>query len=180
MSKYYTSKGDDGTTIALGKGRLPKNHPRIQAVGAVDEATAALSMARAQSGSPEISELVRSVQLDLYQLMTLLVLDKPNPEKFPDLEPDRVIWLEDQIEHFSSSEGAPGEFILPGDSVPSAAFSLARTSVRRAERQVVELSRSETLHSNNTLPYLNRLSSLCYVLELYLVDHDPTLVRDQS
>lgn len=178
MSTYYTSQGDDGTTILLGKDRVPKDHPRIRAVGAVDEVSAALGLARAQSGSEKINRLVQTVQRDLYQLMSQLVLESPDPEKFPDLSAQRVTWLEEQIERFGEADSRHHHFILPGDNLASAAFSLARTITRRAEREVVALKRQGLLPSDRALPYLNRLSSLCYVLELYLVDHQPTLASE--
>ena len=178
MSTYYTSQGDDGTTMLLGKNRVPKDHPRIRAVGAVDEVSAALGLARAQSGSEKIDLLIQAVQRDLYQLMSQLVLESPDPEKFPDLPPGRVTWLEEQIERFGEADSRHHNFILPGDNLASAAFSLSRTVTRRAEREVVALKRQGLLPSDTALPFLNRLSSLCYVLELYLVDHQPTLAKE--
>jgi len=167
MKNFYTSEGDDGTTGLLGEERVPKNHPRVQAVGAVDEASAALGLARAQAANPDLNQLVKNVQEDLYQIMTLLVLVKPNPEKFPDLQKSRVLWLEEKIEQYGGVIEPPPGFILPGESVPSAAFGLARTIVRRAERRVIQLYEDGNLESKTILPYLNRLSSLCFVLELY-------------
>jgi len=171
MKKYYTSEGDGGTTGLLGGERVPKNHPRVQAVGAVDEASAALGLARAQANNPDLNQLVKNVQEDLYQIMTLLVLVKPNPEKFPDLQESQVLWLEEKIEQYGSVIKPPKGFILPGESVPSAAFGLARTIVRRAERRVIQLYDDGNLESETILPYLNRLSSLCFVLELYTSDN---------
>lgn len=167
MKNFYTSEGDDGTTGLLGEERVPKNHPRVQAVGAVDEASASLGLARAQAADPNLNQLVKNVQEDLYQIMTLLVLVKPNPEKFPDLQKSRVLWLEEKIEQYGGVIEPPPGFILPGESVPSAAFGLARTIVRRAERRVIQLYEDGNLESETILPYLNRLSSLCFVLELY-------------
>lgn len=180
MKKYFTSRGDDGTTTILGKTRVQKDHPRIQAVGAVDEVSAALGFARAQSGQDQINHTVQQIQQDLYQLMPLLVLEKPDPERFPDLLPHQIQWLEEQIDYFGEEQGSHQGFILPGDNLPSAAFSLARTITRRAEREVVALRNQGLLPSEQILPYLNRLSSLCYVLELYLVKHQPTLAKDSS
>ena len=170
MKNYYTSEGDDGTTGLLGEERVSKTHPRIQAVGAVDEASAALGLARAQANKPDLNQLVKNVQEDLYQIMTLLVLVKPNPEKFPDLQKSRVLWLEEKIEQFGEVIEPPSGFILPGETLPSAAFGLARTIVRRAERSVIQLDEDGNLESETILSYLNRLSSLCFTLELYTSD----------
>ncbi len=83
MKKYYSGKGDEGSTGLLGKNRVPKSHPRIQAVGAIDEASAALGMARALVDDPDLIELIKTVQLDLYQIMSLVVLEEQDPAKFP-------------------------------------------------------------------------------------------------
>lgn len=180
MKKFYTSEGDDGTTGLLGEERVPKNHPRIQAVGAVDEASAALGLARAQSDNPDLNQLVKNVQEDLNQIMTLLVLVKPNPDKFPDLQKSRVLWLEEMIKQYGGVIEPPPGFILPGESVPSAAFGLARTIVRRAERRVIQLHQDGYLVSETILPYLNRLSSLCFVLELYTFNNQLSRVGNNS
>ncbi len=179
MKNYYTSEGDDGTTGLLGEERVSKTHPRIQAVVAVDEASAALGLARAQTDKPELNQLVKNVQEDLYQIMTLLVLAKPNPEKFPDLQKSRVLWLEEKIEQFGDVIEPPSGFMLPGETLPSAAFGLARTIVRRAERRVIQLDEEGNLPSKTILPYLNRLSSLCFILELYTSDpHFPQVGKN--
>ena len=179
MKNFYTSEGDDGTTGLLGEERVPKNHPRVQAVGAVDEASAALGLARAQADNPDLNQLVKNVQEDLYQIMPLLVLVKPDPEKFPDLQQAQVLWLEEKIEKYGSVIEPPTGFILPGETVPSAAFGLARTIVRRAERMVIQLHEEGNLESETILPYLNRLSSLCFVLELYTSDpHFPQVGKN--
>ena len=179
MKKFYTSKGDDGTTGLLGNERVPKYHPRIKAVGAVDEASAALGLARAQAEDLEINQLVKTVQKDLYQIMTLLVLEEPNPDKFPDLQQSQIQWLEDRIEDYTEEIDSPEGFILPGDTISSAAFGLARTIIRRAERTIVELNDHGMVCSEKILPYLNRLSSLCFVMELFTTDDQPSLVDSE-
>jgi len=166
MKKYYSAKGDEGETDQLGKTRLSKSHPRIRAVGAIDEASAALGLARAQMDQPEFHELIKSIQMDLYKIMTQVSLEEPQPDKFPDLDPDRIDWLEAQISQYGDPLEKPKGFILPGENLVSASIGMARTVVRRAEREVVALGSEGLLFSKNSLPYLNRLSSLCFVLEL--------------
>jgi cob(I)alamin adenosyltransferase len=175
MKKFYTTEGDSGTTGLLGKNRVSKNHPRIRAVGTVDEASAALGLARAHSDD-ELNQLVKSVQKDLYQIMTLLVLEEPDPDKFPDITSDQISWLEDKTDYYGSMINQPSGFIVPGDTIQSGAFGLARTIIRRAERTVVELIDQDLLISDNVLPYINRLSSLCFVLELYTSTDLPSQV----
>jgi len=174
MKKLYTTRGDDGTTGLLGDRRVPKNDPRIRAVGALDEASAALGLARSLMDDQVVSQVIKTIQLDLYQIMSLVVLEKSDPIKFPDLQPERTSWLEENIAQFEDSVNTPKGFILPGDSLPSAAFGVARTIIRRAEREVVDLNQQGLLLSESILAYLNRLSSLCYTLELYTAQHLPS------
>lgn len=166
MKEYYTTRGDEGQTDQLGKTRLSKSHQKIRALGAIDEASAALGLARAQIDLLEFHELIKAIQLDLYTIMTLVSLEKPDPAKFPDLEPERLGWLEGKISHYGDSLEKPKNFLLPGENLASAALGMARTVIRRAERETVALQEAGTLFSENALPYLNRLSSLCFVLEL--------------
>lgn len=166
MAKFYTKTGDDGYTGRLGKGRLAKNDPLIEAIGTVDEATAALGFARAHIKQLDTIETILQVQRDLYHLMAELSATEENAPQFRVVDEQRLAWLESKIDLISSSVETPKEFILPGDTVSGAALSLARTVVRRAERRVAELHLGKTDVNPYILPYLNRLSSLCFILEL--------------
>ncbi len=166
MSTFYTRKGDEGTTGLLGKGRLPKHHPRIEAVGTLDEATAALGLARALSHSPDIRALILRVQRDLSALMAEVAATPENAAVFRGITSERVQWLEAQTDSLSERITLPKEFILPGETTGGGALALARTVTRRAERRVAALFAAEELENKALLHYLNRLSSLCFVLEL--------------
>lgn len=179
MKKFFSGKGDQGATGLLGRSRVSKNHPRIQAVGALDEASASLGLARALAQDPALDQLVKTIQRDLYQVMSLVALEDPDPDRFPDLSPARVAWLEENIQHYQRTVPDPEGFILPGDTPPAAAFGMARTIVRRAERETVALDQSGLLHSTGALPYLNRLSSLCFVLELFTSQHPSSAKQER-
>ncbi len=166
MPTYYTGKGDDGTTGWLGEGRIPKFAPRPEACGTVDEASAALGVARSLAGTPAVAEAVIQVQRDLYHLMAEIASPKETSTRFRVVDGSRVRWLEDQIEGFGRQIELPSEFVVPGDSPAGAAFDLARTIVRRAERLIARLRTEGELENPDLLSYLNRLSSLCFVLEL--------------
>jgi cob(I)alamin adenosyltransferase len=166
MTKFYTKTGDDGFTGRLGEGRLPKHHILIDAIGAIDEASSALGLARSQVISTHTREVLLTIQKDLYHIMAELSATPENAEKFRVVDADRLAWLEGKIEHFTSLVDAPKEFIVPGDTRSGAALALARTIVRRSERRVTELRQVEQFKNPEILPYLNRLSSLCFVLEL--------------
>ena len=166
MNKFYTQKGDDGYTGRLGKGRIPKNHQLIEAIGTIDEASAALGMARAQSQVQETVDLLLEVQRDLYHLMAELSASKENASKFRVIDDERITWLEGKVDSISNSIESPKEFIVPGDSLTGATMALARNIIRRAERRVAELHLAGEIENKNVIRYLNRLSSLCFVLEL--------------
>jgi cob(I)alamin adenosyltransferase len=162
----YTGTGDDGTTGLLGEDRVSKDHPRIEALGALDEASAALGLARASCQASQTAPILREAQRDLYRLMAEVAATPENAGKFKGIDAGRVSWLEEQADAIHKLINLPKEFILPGDTPSGAALSLARAVVRRAERRVTELYTLEELSNPELLRYINRLSSLCFVLEL--------------
>jgi cob(I)alamin adenosyltransferase len=166
MSPFYTRKGDDGRTGLLGEGRLPKYHPRIDALGTLDEASAALGVARALCQTSQVKAILLEVQRDLYKVMSEVAASPENAERFQNIDLNRLHWLESRIDDISVTVHLPTEFILPGDSLPGAAMAFARTIVRNSERRVAELLDSGEIKNPILLHYLNRLSSLCFTLEL--------------
>ncbi len=163
----YTTKGDDGTTGLLGEGRVPKYHGRIEALGALDEASAALGLARAHCAAAQSAPILLEAQRDLYKLMAEVAATPANAERFRHIDAARVRWLEEIIGALSQNMETPKEFILPGDTPGGAALSLARAVVRRAERRVVLLYDEGEITNPELQRYLNRLSSLCFALELH-------------
>src|SRR5512141_3008767 len=95
---FYTSKGDDGTTNLLGEGRVAKYHVRIEAVGTLDESTAALGLARVQCRDPRSSGVLLEAQRDLYKLTAEVAATPDNAEKFRSIDAGRVTWLEEQTD----------------------------------------------------------------------------------
>ena len=177
---FYTAKGDDGTTGLLGEGRVMKYDARIEAIGTVDESTAALGLARAQCLDPRSGPILLEAQRDLYKLMAEVAATPENAERFRGIDATRVKWLEEQTDELSKVIEMPKEFILPGDSLAGAALSLARAIIRRAERRVVEMFDTDGLSNPDLQRYLNRLSSLCFVLELLenkAAGHKTTLAK---
>ena len=166
MSPFYTRTGDEGTTGLLGEGRVPKYDDRIEALGAVDEATAAIGLARSSAQAPQTAALLLEAQRDLYKLMAEVSATPENAARFRTIDESRVKWLEEQTDALEKTVEIPREFILPGDLPASAALALARTIVRRAERRVVVLYHAGQLENLHLLAYLNRLSSLLFMLEL--------------
>ena len=134
---FYTRRGDDGTTGLLGKGRVPKFHLRIEALGTLDESTATLGLARASVHDPRSAPLMLNVQRDLYRLMAEVAAAPEHADQFR-FDEGRVQWIEEQTDLLSKTVEMPNEFIIPGDSIGGASLSLARAVVRRAERRVAE------------------------------------------
>src|ERR1700690_1196490 len=162
---FYTRKGDDGTTGLLGEGRVPKYHLRIEVFGTLDESNGTLGLARASVHDPRSAPLMLNVQRDLYRLMADVAAAPENANQFH-FDEGRVQWIEEQTDLLSKTVEMPNEFIIPGDSIGGASLSLARAVVRRAERRVAELFDSEEVTNPALQQYLNRLSSLLFVLEL--------------
>ena len=184
MSPFFTAKGDDGTTGLPGKRRVPKSDPRIDTLGTLDEATSMLGMARAQTRLNDNKETLLHVQRDMYRLMSDIACSPEDSKRFAKITTEDVTWLEKQIEQIETQVKMPHEFIVPGDTIPEAALDLARTVVRRGERRVVELLQTMPDLNPQIPRYLNRLSSLCFALELAEnqaagMEH-PTLARQKE
>jgi len=166
MTRLYTKKGDDGYTSLLGKGRAPKFDLRIETVGTIDEANAAIAIARTLCQASETATILIAIQRDLYHVMAEVAATPENAGRFRKITAQQVTWLETQTDNLSSRVTIPEEFIIPGDSKAGAAIDLARAIVRRAERRVAHLVHQKKLENLELLRYMNRLSSLCFVLEL--------------
>ena len=164
-SEFYTGRGDDGYTGLLGPERVPKYDPRPEAYGTVDEAQAAMGLARAADCTQATANVLLTVQRDMYHLMAELAAAGDAGSPFQGVvTASHVDQLETWIAHFEEGLEMPREFVVPGDSRPGAALHLARTVVRRAERLAVRLAADGPLENQQVIRYLNRLSSLLFVL----------------
>ncbi len=163
-TKFYSTMGDDGTTGLLGEGRVKKYHPRPEAFGAVDEAQAALGVARAAMRDRDAASAVLHVQRDLYHVMAEMAATRANASKFRQIGAEHVQWLEEQTDAFGEGLSLPPEFTVSGDTASGAALDLARTIVRRAERETVRLFDEGMIDNRELIRYLNRLSALLFVL----------------
>lgn len=184
MSPFFTGNGDDGFTGLLGEGRIAKNAPRMEAIGTLDEASAAIGLARALSKSDRVQSLLIKIQRDLYHIMAEVAATPENASRFRSIQSQQVKWLEEQTEDVGKQVSIPQEFILPGDTPSSGSLSLARTIVRRAERRIVALLQEGEIENIDLVRYLNRLSSLLFILELFETSLEkpdsPTLAREET
>jgi cob(I)alamin adenosyltransferase len=168
LSKIYTRSGDQGET-GLGDGnRVSKDHPRVSAYGSVDELNANLGLLLAQglaaSEQPELPAILRDIQNDLFDVgADLCVPESPETAQALRIRPEQVTRLEHLIDQFNEKLQPLRSFVLPGGSLAAAWCHLARTVCRRAERDVVTLSRTEAINAE-VIKYLNRLSDLLFVL----------------
>ncbi|HEY5158998.1 MAG TPA: cob(I)yrinic acid a,c-diamide adenosyltransferase [Anaerolineales bacterium] len=180
MSPFRNNTGDDGKTGLLGDYRLPKYHPRIETLGDLDEASAALGLARSLCRASQLDRLLVEIQRDLYTIMTEIATTPENTQHFKTLDRSRIDWLESESETILASVSLPAGFILSGDSPSGAALDMARTIVRRSERRVADLIDQGEIKNRILLQYLNRLSSLCFALELLenkYNGHETTLAK---
>jgi cob(I)alamin adenosyltransferase len=165
--QLYTRTGDDGFTGLLGEGRVAKYTSQPEAYGTVDEASAAIGVARAATKSPRMAEIMLITQRDLYKMMSELAATQPVQARFRSIDTARVNWVEAQTDAITREIVLPGEFIIPGDSLAGAYLDVARTTVRRAERVVVHLLHDGIIENVELVRYLNRLSSLLFVMGLF-------------
>lgn len=167
MSPFYTAKGDAGETSYLGAGGISKSSLRIEAVGSVDEASAAIGLARALSEVEKTREILLDLQRQLYLLMTELSASPDVADQFDKIKDQHLDWVEAQISDLEAAVSLPRVFIIPGGSAACGALALARTIVRRAERRAVAMLEENLIQKPLLVAYLNRLSSLLFVLEIY-------------
>jgi cob(I)alamin adenosyltransferase len=167
MPRIYTKTGDDGTTGLLYGGRVPKDDAATEAYGTTDEAVAALGIARA-SANPGLAEEILALQRELFVVGADLAT---NPEERAKLEPGVALVtaemterLETRIDELVAERALPQAFIVPGANEGSAALDLARSVIRRAERNVVTMQREGREMNPEVRRYLNRLSDLVFVL----------------
>lgn len=164
--KVYTRRGDGGETDLFGGPRVSKDALRVEAYGAVDELNAVLGECRARSSQADLGPSIEHIQGLLFDLGAMLATpDAKRREKsgVPELVPEDVDALEAKIDSLEAELEPLKRFILPGGCPGAAAFHLARTVCRRAERRLVALGREEELDGPG-LRYLNRLSDLLFVM----------------
>jgi cob(I)alamin adenosyltransferase len=179
-SAVATGRGDDGTTgLLFGGDRISKDDPRTEACGAIDEAVAALGLARAelalkaQHGTlprliARLPEMILRIQRELFVAGAELATapgaagrQRPGETR---VTAAMVAGLDELLDETEARVALPKEFVVPGETRLSAALELARTIVRRAERRAVAVRKTEPLSDDQLVPYLNRLADLLWIL----------------
>lgn len=178
---FYTRRGDDGYTDLLGGPRVAKYDLRPEALGTLDEASAALGLARATAQRAETRRTLIHVQRDLYLLMADIATIAGKHAEQPRMTAQQVEELERIISELDPLVSVPKEFVAPGDSLSGAALDVARTVVRRAERVLARLLHDDNLPSTHGLTYVNRLSSLLFGLARFedaAAGAQPTITKE--
>ena len=168
LNRIYTRTGDDGTTGLADGSRRAKHDARVAAYGTVDEANAAIGLARLYtSGHPELDAMLARIQTDLFDLGADLCMPasaRDNPQGLR-ISATQITRLETEIDGLNRDLAPLRSFVLPGGSPAAAHLHLARTMTRRAERRISELAADpdETVNPL-ALEYANRLSDLLFVM----------------
>ena len=176
-----TKHGDTGETGLLYGGRVPKDDARVEAYGTVDEAVAALGLARALTQHALVRQALLALQQDLFVLAAEMAIDVKDyatfDKHFKRVTPAMVDRIDAQVREIEALIAMPPTFIVPGAGAGSAALDMARTIVRRAERRATGLHNAGLLTNGEILRYLNRASDLVYSLARYETkDTDPEVL----
>lgn len=161
ITKVYTRTGDEGITSLVGGKRVRKDSSRVEAYGDIDELNALLGIVHAQANDKEIKKITLQIQNDLFIVGADLA--SPKEIRVPRINQQRTKKLEKFIDEFLKELDPLKEFIIPSGSPGGQYLHLARTVSRRAERQIVNLSKEEDINKN-ILKYINRLSDLLFVM----------------
>ncbi len=167
MARIYTRTGDKGETGLVGGARVPKDSPRVQAYGDIDELNSVLGVVREHLSTllkdPEIDSLLEGLQMGLFTAGADLAARVETRNAVPRITKEMIDSLERTIDRFQEQLSPLKAFILPGGSASGALLHFARSVARRAERSIVSLSKTEKLNGN-MIPYINRLSDLLFVV----------------
>lgn len=166
LNKIYTRTGDTGHTGLVDGSRIPKSAPRMEAIGDVDEANSAIGFALTHIAAPDVRAMLGRIQNELFDLGADIATpgkDFEPTEMTLRIVPEQIARLEDEIDAMNASLSPLSSFVLPGGSPGAAALHLARATIRRAERALVDAAEEAAINPL-ALAYLNRLSDHLFVL----------------
>jgi cob(I)alamin adenosyltransferase len=158
-----TKRGDGGETGLAGGIRISKADLRVEAYGTVDELNSVLGFARSICSSKEIYDWTEEIQRTLFRLGSALATPPESKKAPPSITPEDVEALTKLVHQIEATEGILGDWSLPGAHTESAAYEMARTVCRRAERNTVRLASSGVELKPEILAYLNRLSDVIWL-----------------
>jgi cob(I)alamin adenosyltransferase len=159
-----TKRGDGGQTALPGGIRVSKTDPRVECYGTIDELISQMGFARAVAQDAEVNELTRRIQRELFQVGSAIGWTAESRKPGPEITSEMVDVLEREVHRIEALPGILNDWSLPGEVASAAAFDVARTVCRRAERLAVALYESGELANPQILAYLNRLSDLLWLI----------------
>ena len=163
MGSIATTRGDAGDTGLAGGIRVSKASVRVDAYGGVDELNASIGFARSICDDKEVHDFAKSVQRDLFKVGSALATPPESPKPQVPITSESVDRLTSEVHRLEAIEGILRDWAVAGDHSAAAAFNVARTVCRRAERGVVRLVESGEAVQPTILAYLNRLSDLLWL-----------------
>jgi cob(I)alamin adenosyltransferase len=163
-TETISHKGDDGTTVLSGSGRIGKETMLIEAIGTIDELSAAIAVVKTTSISAQTKSILEKLQDYCYQInVELAATHNEKKTATPTLDESDVCWIDSLIDEFNTQLPKLNHFIVPGTKPSEAFLNLSRTICRRAERRLSALDQQEKLRPT-ILKFINRLSDLLFVL----------------
>lgn len=163
MGSIATKRGDGGETGLAGGIRVSKASLRVDTYGTIDELISALGLARSLCEDVDLRERTKKIQRELFQIGSSLATPPESRKLQVAVTPEMVDGLTNQVYEIESTEGLLSDWSVSGEHVAAAAYDLARTVCRRAERNVVRFTESGEALNPNIVPYLNRLSDLLWL-----------------
>jgi len=181
--KIYTRKGDDGTTSLWYGGRVPKYNARTDAYGTIDEANSQLGVARSLCGEgkpqAELASSILNLQQELFVCGAELATAPEASDRLEDgvsrVTEGMVDALEVDIDRYMRQVDLPPQFVIPGGTTLSATLDVARATLRRAERRVVQLRDDQGLGSEVVIAYLNRAADLLFAMARFADEDNPQM-----
>lgn len=159
-----TKRGDRGQTALPGGVRVSKAHPRVECYGTIDELISQMGLARAMANDAEVNELTRHIQRELFKVGSAIGATAESRKPAPEITEEMIAALDREVERIEATPGILIDWSVSGELAGSAAFDVARTVCRRAERLAVGLHESGELPNPQVLIYLNRLSDVLWLL----------------
>jgi cob(I)alamin adenosyltransferase len=163
LARIYTRTGDKGETGLVDGSRVPKDSLRVEAYGDIDELNSVLGLARAFLKDRELDSLLEELQKELFIAGADLASITQSEREAPRITREKVITMEKTIDRLQEDLPPLKAFILPSGGQAGAILHLARTVCRRAERNIVKLSKTEKIN-DQMIPYINRLSDLLFIV----------------
>ena len=160
-----TTHGDAGKTGLIGGERVSKGDPRVEAYGTIDELTSVMGFARSICADAEVRDITKNIQRELFSVSGAVANPSGSRKESPYVTAEMVAALTAHVHRIEALEGILADWSLPGEHPAAAAYDVARTVCRRAERCVVRLAEAgEDAGGPQVLAYLNRLTDLLWLL----------------